>query len=90
MDASRDDKNLPGAKPAWFFAPDQIRKRAKEWGPGGIDTRFGAQADSRTTFKRQASYYTFGLIWAVHLSILLQTPLNNDALWFLRPEPASF
>ncbi len=33
---------MPGAKPAWFFAPDQIRKRAKEWGPGGIDTRFGA------------------------------------------------
>jgi hypothetical protein len=33
---------LPGAKPAWFFAPDQIRKRAKEWGPGGIDTRFSA------------------------------------------------
>ena len=25
-----------------FFAPDQIRKRAKEWGPGGIDRRFGA------------------------------------------------
>jgi hypothetical protein len=33
---------LPGAKPVWFFAPDQIRKRAKEWGPGGIDTRFSA------------------------------------------------
>ncbi|QUS41760.1 DUF2855 family protein [Tardiphaga alba] len=33
---------LPGVKPSWFFAPDQIRKRAKEWGPGGIDTRFGA------------------------------------------------
>ena len=33
---------MPGAKPTWFFAPDQIRKRAKEWGPGGIDTRFGA------------------------------------------------
>jgi hypothetical protein len=42
MDASADDKDLPGAKPVWFFAPDQIRKRAKEWGPGGIDTRFGA------------------------------------------------
>ena len=26
----------------FFFAPDQIRKRAKEWGPGGIDQRFGA------------------------------------------------
>jgi hypothetical protein len=37
-----DDADLPGAKPSWFFAPDQIRKRAKEWGPGGIDQRFGA------------------------------------------------
>jgi hypothetical protein len=41
-DAARDDKNLPGAKPVWFFAPDQIRKRAKEWGPGGLEQRFGA------------------------------------------------
>ena len=39
---SGDDPDLPGAKPAWFFAPDQIRKRAKEWGPGGIDQRFGS------------------------------------------------
>ena len=31
-------RRLPGAKPIWFFAPDQIRKRAKEWGPGGIDS----------------------------------------------------
>ena len=33
-----DEGELPGAKPTWFFAPDQIRKRAKEWGPGGVDT----------------------------------------------------
>jgi Protein of unknown function (DUF2855) len=39
---SPDEGELPGAKPAWFFAPDQIRKRAKEWGAGGIDQRFGA------------------------------------------------
>ena len=39
---SPDEPALPGAKPSWFFAPDQIRKRAKEWGPGGVDTRFGA------------------------------------------------
>ena len=39
---SPDEPKLPGAKPAWFFAPDQIRKRAKEWGSGGIDQRFGA------------------------------------------------
>jgi hypothetical protein len=40
--SSPDEPPLPGAKPTWFFAPDQIRKRAKEWGPGGIDKRFGA------------------------------------------------
>jgi hypothetical protein len=39
---SPDEPELPGAKPTWFFAPDQIRKRAKEWGPGGVDTRFSA------------------------------------------------
>ena len=32
---------LPGARPQFFFAPDHIRKRAGEWGPGGFDTRFG-------------------------------------------------
>lgn len=31
-----------GAKPQFFFAPDHIRKRAKEWRPGGFDMRFGA------------------------------------------------
>ncbi|XIA65197.1 DUF2855 family protein [Bradyrhizobium sp. TZ2] len=40
--SSPDEPELPGAKPTWFFAPDQIRKRAKEWGPGGVDKRFGA------------------------------------------------
>ena len=29
---------LPGAEPQFFFAPDQIRKRARELGPGGFDT----------------------------------------------------
>lgn len=42
QDAAPDDESLPGAKPTWFFAPDQIRKRAREWGPGSIDQRFGA------------------------------------------------
>jgi Protein of unknown function (DUF2855) len=39
---SGDEPDLPGANPTWFFAPDQIRKRAKEWGPGGIEQRFGS------------------------------------------------
>jgi hypothetical protein len=38
--SSPDEPHLPGAKPTWFSAPDQIRERAKEWGPGGINTRF--------------------------------------------------
>ena len=33
---------MPGARPAWFFAPTQVQKRAKEWGPGGLERRFGA------------------------------------------------
>ena len=33
---------LPGAKPQFFFAPDQIRKRTKEWGPAGFSERWGA------------------------------------------------
>jgi len=37
---SPDEPALPDAKPTWFFAPDQMRTRAKEWGPGGIDARF--------------------------------------------------
>ena len=33
---------LPGPAPAFFFAPDQIRKRSKEWGQAEVDARFGA------------------------------------------------
>ncbi len=40
--SSPDEPELPGAKPTWFSAPDQIRKRAGEWGPGGINARFSA------------------------------------------------
>lgn len=38
---------LPGPKPVFFFAPTQIAKRTKDWGPGGIEKRLGA---SWTTF----------------------------------------
>jgi NADPH:quinone reductase-like Zn-dependent oxidoreductase len=31
---------LPGARPKFFFAPDQIAKRHKDWGPGGLEQRF--------------------------------------------------
>ena len=31
---------LPGPKTQFFFAPDQIRKRRQDWGPGGIEVRY--------------------------------------------------
>lgn len=31
---------LPGAKPQFFFAPNQIKKRLQDWGPGGVDRNF--------------------------------------------------
>ena len=30
---------LPGATPTFFFAPDHIIKRTKEWGRAGLDDR---------------------------------------------------
>lgn len=35
-------KGLPGPKPIFFFAPDRIVKRNKDWGPGGFDLRLVA------------------------------------------------
>jgi NADPH:quinone reductase-like Zn-dependent oxidoreductase len=33
---------LPGPKPEFFFAPAQIAKRTREWGPQGLSERLGA------------------------------------------------
>ncbi|QXC62470.1 DUF2855 family protein [Aquihabitans sp. G128] len=33
------DAALPGAAPAFFFAPDQMRKRHADWGPDGVEDR---------------------------------------------------
>jgi hypothetical protein len=40
-DASPRPTDLPGAEPTFFFAPGQIVKRNKEWGPGGFQERLG-------------------------------------------------
>lgn len=32
---------LPGPKPTLFFAPDRIKKRGQDWGPGGIERHTG-------------------------------------------------
>jgi len=35
-------EGLPGAKPAFFFAPTQIEKRRKDWGADGFQARIAA------------------------------------------------
>lgn len=40
--AVTEDEPLPGAPPTWFFAPDRIRKRVRDWGGAGFEARFAA------------------------------------------------
>ncbi len=40
--AERSDEALPGPKPEFFFAPAQIVKRSKEWGPEALSQRIAA------------------------------------------------
>lgn len=35
-------QDMPGARPKFFFAPEQIRKRRQEWGPGVIEKQITA------------------------------------------------
>lgn len=37
-----DAGEVPGVRPRFFFAPDQIAKRREDWGPRGVEERFGA------------------------------------------------
>jgi NADPH:quinone reductase-like Zn-dependent oxidoreductase len=39
--AARLGGELPGPKPEFFFAPAQIVKRSKDWGPQGLSQRIG-------------------------------------------------
>jgi hypothetical protein len=44
---------MPGPAPALFFAPDVARKRAADWGPGGLEDRYTpVWADFLTDSKR--------------------------------------
>jgi Protein of unknown function (DUF2855) len=41
-DALGMEPDLPGATPILFFAPDQAKKRAADWGPAGLEQRLAA------------------------------------------------
>ena len=52
-DTERAKSPVPGVKPIFFFAPDRLRKRAKDWGREGIEPRVTEQwrgfvSDART------------------------------------------
>jgi len=47
-DAERSNEAMPGPAPEFFFAPGQIQKRAKEWGPAGLQQRL---ADAWSSFR---------------------------------------
>jgi hypothetical protein len=44
--------DLPGAPPTFFFAPTQLEKRTREWGPHGLQTRY---ADAWREFASSAA-----------------------------------
>jgi hypothetical protein len=41
-DARGGPPQTTGPAPVFFFAPDRIRQRMKDWGPGELETRFAA------------------------------------------------
>ena len=38
-DRMQDDGELPGPNPSFFFAPDRVTKRTRDWGGPGLDER---------------------------------------------------
>ena len=51
-EAPRGEPDLPGAKPAFFFAPERIKQRSREWGPGVFETRLDAAWSALTAALR--------------------------------------
>lgn len=47
-----DEKNLPGPKPQFYFAPVQIRKRNEDWGYDVVNQRFN---EAQLSFIRRVS-----------------------------------
>jgi hypothetical protein len=41
IDETGSSSGLPGPRPQFFFAPDQMVKRRADWGAGGIEERYG-------------------------------------------------
>lgn len=59
IDAEQPPANLPGAKPVWFFAPDQIKKRSQDWGKGGVEARLAEVWPGLVTLFEGATHTEF-------------------------------
>jgi hypothetical protein len=42
-EAPRPAETLPGPTPEFFFAPDRLRARTRDWGADGLQTRLAAR-----------------------------------------------
>jgi len=59
--AGGEEDTLPGPQPELFFAPNQVRKRVRDWGQAGVNARlaevwkpFAAQVHDWVTVRREA------------------------------------
>lgn len=85
--ADRAPQQISGPTPALFFAPDQIRKRAAEWGSEAFDERF---AEGLKEFVTDASWLKLrhhdgpeGLVTAYH--DVLEGRARPDEGFIIRP-----
>jgi hypothetical protein len=52
-DAPSRDAALPGPKPAFFFAPTQVKKRIQDWGARGYQERVAAALHGFVDWSRE-------------------------------------
>ena len=52
-DAPSRSAALPGPKPAFFFAPTQVKKRVQDWGPRGYQERVAAALHGFVSWSRE-------------------------------------
>ncbi|MDG1825313.1 MAG: DUF2855 family protein [Henriciella sp.] len=70
-------KDLPGAKPTFFFAPGQIAKRDKEWGPGVLWDK-GSEAGVEIAKKVSGEISVEDVIGAKAAANIWKAMLNNQ------------
>lgn len=79
-------KDLPGARPKFFFAPAQIAKRDLDWGPGEVRRRAqveGLRIADRTAHQRVVQAVTGPELWVEALRDLVAGRVPPDRVLML-------